>query len=121
MIAYFTGEGDHRAVFIAFGQRGYSSPTLKRAGLTTIRVCVILASRYRWKERHFVAAGDRMVKRGQRLVDCRQQLALFQGQRPTVAASGKLLTHGFDGRQIAGVESQRIGTHQLAHRAKTEP
>lgn len=43
VVTHFTGEGDHRAVFIAFRQRGYSSLTLKRAGLTTIRVCVMSA------------------------------------------------------------------------------
>lgn len=89
VIAHFAGEGDHRAVFIAFGQPGYSSPTLKRAGLTTIRVCVMSASGDRREERHFIPAGDRMVKGGQRLVNRRQQFALLQAsaQRSPRAAS----------------------------------
>ena len=61
-----------------------------------------------------------MVKGGQRLVNRRQQLALLQGQRPAIAASGKLLTHSLNGGQLAGVESQRISTHQLAHLGKKQ-
>jgi hypothetical protein len=86
VVAHFAGEGHHRAVFIALGQPGYSSPTLKRAGLTTIRVCVMSAPVTGGKNATSSPLATGWSK-GQRLVNRRQQLALFQRQRPAVAAA----------------------------------
>ena len=61
-----------------------------------------------------------MVKGGQRLVYRRQQLALFQRQRPTFAATGKLTPHGFDRRQRIDLEGQGFGANQLAHLGKKQ-
>ncbi len=104
VVTHFTGEGDHRAVFIAFRQPGYSSPTLKRAGLTTIRVCVMSAP---------LPVGRTPLRRRWPL-DVQKEVSVWltaasslpplQGQRPAIAAGGKLLTNRFDSRQFAGIK-----------------
>lgn len=77
MITDFTGKRDHRAVFIALCQPWIFFPTLNGAGPTTIRVSAISASGYRWEEGHFITCVEGMVEAHQRLVDGRQQLAIF--------------------------------------------
>lgn len=121
VVTHFTGEGDHRAVFIAFRQRGYSSLTLKRAGLTTIRVCVMSAPVTGGKNATSSPLATGCSKEVSVWLTAASSLPLLQGQRPAIAAGGKLLTNRFDSRQFAGIKGQRIGTDQLAHWAKTEP